>query len=403
MLTGGPRCKCKYACALVNKNDRKSTPKIAENFRERILRQIELLKPSEPATSDPAWGAIQADVAEMLDAALCRKHNAQIDMAVGQTMFLLKLSCGLSREAQNKPSHVVVAPNNHPTMPPTSRCAPAPSRLASPLATPPTREFQQMQPPLFDYHVNEPVKAESVDSFYSAQPQQAPTHSDLHSPTNSPHVVPTHFVTPPATDAAKVRPPQGFDVRPREYETSSRSVRSQTTLNLGGLGHTGQQDTVLQSTQHHTPEHESILAMQLENMELGNRNLAAANEKLAAENEKLMGEKEKLAELADDNTQLLKDKKKFRTKFRKADSRVAELEKENDRLKRQADNAVIRNGELDVEKEGFQSDICDFEATVKELEDENDSLRSGLASSEKKVEELEQELAVLRKLFRIVS
>jgi archaellum component FlaC len=37
------------------------------------------------------------------------------------------------------------------------------------------------------------------------------------------------------------------------------------------------------------------------------------------------------------------------------------------------------------------------------LEDENDGLRSGLAASEKNVEELEQELAALRKLFRVVS
>jgi hypothetical protein len=430
----GSRCRNKSACALKIERINQSTLQNAENFRDQILQQIASLKHMRPTATDPAWDTIQGQVAEVLESALCKNHMAQLDTAMDQTMSFLKQTCGISRKAQSGSSHAAKALSNHPYVPETNLCAPtttytpATNHLASLPMSPPNFGFQRMQQPFFDYHINDPIKAESVDFFYSAQSEQASTHSDLHFPTNSGQVVATHFVTPSATEVTRVQPSHGSGVRPREHETLSRSIRPHTTLNLGGRGHTEQQRTVLHPTQHQTPEHESVLATQYRDLKLSNEKLSVDNKALSADNEKLKIDNEKLAsklaadnemkeqlltelenlaedkgKLEDDNAQLLKGKKKLRTKCRKADDRVAELEEQNDRLKLQADNAVVRNGELDVEKEGFQSGIRDFEATVKELEDENDGLRSGLTASEKKVEELEQELAALRKLFRIVS
>jgi hypothetical protein len=78
-------------------------------------------------------------------------READLDIAMEQTMFFLMHSCGLSREAQNEQSHIVVATTNHPSapetsqLPPTSTYAPAASHLASSPTSPPNSGSQKIQ------------------------------------------------------------------------------------------------------------------------------------------------------------------------------------------------------------------------------------------------------------------
>jgi hypothetical protein len=397
----GSRCRNKSACALKISRINDSNLQHAENFLDQIKHQITSLKPLNPTAADPAWDRIQANVVEVLEAALCRKHMADFDIAMEQTMFFLKHSCGISRVAQNGQSHEVVATINYPPapetsqLPPTSTYAPVASHLVSPPASPPNSGFQESQQVFLGHHFNGPVKTESVESFYSAQPQQVPAHPNVHTPTSVAPIVAPRFATPITPEATKEQPPPGFNVRPRENRRAARSTRLQATSGLGGHGRTEKQEASLQTAQHQTSEQESISATELRNHSLAahDSGLSVGNEVLANENSTLMNENEKLKS----------SKKRLNTKCRNADARIDELEKENISLKQQRDSAVLRGGELRLENVSFKSEIREFKATIEQLEEENDGLQSELETSEEKVEQLEQELAELKKHFKVRS
>jgi hypothetical protein len=150
-------------------------------------------------------------------------------------MFFLMHSCGLSREAQNEQSHIVVATTNHPSapetsqLPPTSTYAPAASHLASSPTSPPNSGSQKIQQLFLGDHVNQPVETESVNSFHSAHLQQVPAHPDLHTPTGDAPIFALHS----ALEVAKEQPPYGLTVRPRRSKRTAKSTNLQATSGLG--------------------------------------------------------------------------------------------------------------------------------------------------------------------------
>jgi hypothetical protein len=122
-------------------------------------------------------------------------READLDIAMEQTMFFLMHSCGLSREAQNEQSHIVVATTNHPSapetsqLPPTSTYAPAASHLASSPTSPPNSGSQKIQQLFFALHS--------------------------------------------ALEVAKEQPPYGLTVRPRRSKRTAKSTNLQATSGLG--------------------------------------------------------------------------------------------------------------------------------------------------------------------------
>jgi uncharacterized phage infection (PIP) family protein YhgE len=307
-------------------------------------------------------------------------READLDIAMEQTMFFLMHSCGLSREAQNEQSHIVVATTNHPSaletsqLPPTSTYAPAASHLASSPTSSPNSGSQKIQQLFLSDHVNQPIETESVNSFHSAHLQQVPAHLDLHTPTGDAPIVALHS----APEAAKEQPPYGLTVRPRRSKRTAKSTNLQATSGPGGHERTEQQDTPMRSTQYQASEQASVSAT-----ELSSQSLATDDSEFTTDNKMLM--------------------KKLSTKCRKADARIDQLEKENVSLKEQRDSAVARSRELRVESESFKSEIRDCKATIEQFEEENDDLQSELETSEEKVEQLEQDLANPRKSYRIRS